>query len=155
MRTLRSVQKSARARIGAWLRMGATGLALVTLFANGSDVHADDAAKAGVVSTLTSRDLIGIAGKEAVMLTVEYPPGGSSLPHRHDANVFVYVLEGSVVMQVEGQKRVTLEAGQTFYEGPQDVHAVSANASATQPAKFLVFMVKDKGAPAGRPVPPR
>lgn len=88
------------------------------------------------------------------MLTVEYPPGGSSPPHRHDANVFVYVLEGAINMQIEGQKQVTLTAGQTFYEGPWDVHTVSANASATEPAKFLVVMVKDKNAAVGHPVGP-
>ena len=108
-------------------------------------------AKAAVVSTLTTRDLVGVAGKEAVVLTVDYPPGGSSPPHRHDANVFVYVLQGTLLMQVEGQQQVTLKAGQTFYEGPRDVHVVSANASKTEPAKFLVFIVKDKDAPVGRP----
>lgn len=103
-------------------------------------------------SNLMTRDLDGIAGKEAVMLTVEYGPGAKSPPHRHDANVFVYVLEGSIVMQVEGQEPVTLQPGQTFYEGPKDVHLVSANASASRPAKILVFIVKDKGAPVTRPV---
>ena len=81
------------------------------------------------------------------MLTVEYPPGGSSAEHRHNAHVFVYVLEGSVVMAVKGGKEVTLGPGQTFYESPEDIHTVSKNASNTKPAKFLVFFVKDKGAP--------
>jgi len=119
-----------------------------------ADVRAVDAPKPAAVSTLMSHDLTGLPGKEAVMLTVEYPPGGSSPPHRHDANVFVYVLEGAINMQIEGQKQVTLTAGQTFYEGPWDVHVVSANASTTQPAKFLVVMVKDKNAPVGHPVGP-
>ena len=84
------------------------------------------------------------------MVTVEYAPGASSAEHRHNAHTFVYVLEGSVVMQVKGGKEVTLGPGQTFYESPDDIHSVSKNASATKPAKFLVFMVKDKGAPADR-----
>jgi quercetin dioxygenase-like cupin family protein len=90
----------------------------------------------------------------ADVLTVEYLPGGASLPHRHDAQVFVYVLEGQIKMQVAGGPLVTLGPGQTFYESPSDVHAVSANASKTQPAKFLVFIVKDKGAAATREVAP-
>jgi quercetin dioxygenase-like cupin family protein len=132
-------------------QLAAAGLAVTAAAAIGSDVYALDTPNPAVVSTLATHDLIGISGKDAVMLTVEYPPGGSSPPHRHDANVFVYVLEGSVNMQIEGQKQITLAAGQTFYEGPSDVHVVSANASKTQAAKFLVFMVKDKSAPGGRP----
>ena len=85
------------------------------------------------------------------MLTVEYPPGGASAPHRHNANTFVYVLEGSVVMQVAGGKELTLKAGDTFYESPTDIHSVSRNASATQRAKFLVLVVKDQGAPVTVP----
>jgi len=100
---------------------------------------------AAAVTPLVTRDLAGVPGKEVVMLTVEYPPGGASTPHRHDANVFVYVLEGSLIMQVKGQEPVTLNPGQTFYENPSDVHVQSANASQTKPAKFLVFTVKDKG----------
>jgi quercetin dioxygenase-like cupin family protein len=105
------------------------------------------------VVPLLSRDLTGIEGKEATMLTVEYPPGGSDPIHRHNAHAFVYVLEGSVVMQVKGGAPVTLHAGQTFYEGPSDVHIVGRNASTTAPAKFVVFMVKDKGTPILIPVP--
>jgi quercetin dioxygenase-like cupin family protein len=86
------------------------------------------------------------------MITVQYPPGGTDRMHRHNANVFVYVLEGSIVMQVKGGKEVTLTPGQTFYEGPDDIHVVSRNASKTQPAKFVVFFVKDKGSPALVPV---
>src|SRR6185369_10219350 len=104
------------------------------------------------VTPLLAKDLTGITGKEAVMLTVEYAPGAASTKHRHNANTFVYVLEGSIVMQVEGGKEVTLGPGQTFYESPTDVHTVSKNASNSQPAKFLVFFVKDKGAPASTPV---
>src|SRR5262245_28225026 len=105
------------------------------------------------VAPLLSRDLTGMQGKEATMLTVEYAPGASDPIHRHNANVFVYVLEGSIVMQVKGGMPVTLHPGQTFYEGPGDVHVFGRNASTTAPAKFVVFMVKDKGAPILVPVP--
>ena len=104
------------------------------------------------VSELMTRDLDGVPGKEAVMITVTYLPGGASLPHRHDAQVFVYVLEGAMTMQVDGSAPATLGPGGTFYEGPNDVHRVSANASRTAPAKLLVFMIKTKGKPASRPV---
>ena len=96
---------------------------------------------------LMSKDLTDLPGKEGLMLIVEYPPGGSDPIHRHNAHVFVYMLEGSVVMQVKGGKEITLTPGQSFYEGPGDVHVVSRNASNTKPAKFVVFFVKDKGAP--------
>jgi quercetin dioxygenase-like cupin family protein len=104
------------------------------------------------VTPLMTKELAGLPGKEGVMLTVEYPPGASSSKHRHNAHTFVYVLEGSIVMQVEGGKAVTLGPGQTYYESPDDIHTVSKNASDSQPAKFLVFFVKDKGAPASIPV---
>jgi quercetin dioxygenase-like cupin family protein len=104
------------------------------------------------VTPLLNKDLGGIAGKEGMMLTVEYAPGAVSSKHRHNANTFVYVLEGSIVMGVEGGKEVTLGPGQTFYESPSDIHSVSRNASATKPAKFLVFLVKDKDAPVSIPV---
>ena len=104
------------------------------------------------VAPLMSRDLTDIPGKEVVMLTVTYPPGASDPVHRHNAHAFVYVLEGSVVMQVKGGKEVTLTPGQTFYEGPDDIHVVGRNASKTSPAKFLVLMVKDKGSPILVPV---
>ena len=103
------------------------------------------------VTPLVRQDLVGIAGKEATMSTVEYAPGGSSKEHRHNAHVFVYVLEGSVVMQVKGGNQVTLKPGETFYESPEDVHTVSRNASTTKPAKFLVFFVREKGAPSTVP----
>jgi quercetin dioxygenase-like cupin family protein len=103
------------------------------------------------VTDLTSKVLTDIPGKEGLMITVEYLPGGSDPIHRHNAHAFVYVLEGSVVMQVKGGKEVTLGPGQTFYESPQDVHTVSRNASTTNPAKFLVFFVKQKGAPTTVP----
>jgi quercetin dioxygenase-like cupin family protein len=103
------------------------------------------------VTPLLTQELAGIAGKEATMVTVEYAPGASSAEHRHNAHTFVYVLDGMVVMQVKGGKEVTLGPGQTFYESPSDVHTVSRNASSTKPAKFLVFFVKQKGAPATVP----
>jgi quercetin dioxygenase-like cupin family protein len=99
------------------------------------------------VTELVSKDLINLPGKEGLMITVVYPPGSSDPIHRHNAHAFVYVLEGSIVMQVKGGKEVTLIPGQTFYEGPDDVHVVGRNASKTKPAKFVVFLVKDKGAP--------
>ena len=99
------------------------------------------------VTPLMSKDLTEFPGKEGVMITVEYPPGASDPVHRHNAHAFIYVLEGTIVMQVKGGNEVTLTPGQTFYEGPNDVHLVGRNASKTEPAKFLVFLVKDKGAP--------
>jgi len=99
------------------------------------------------VTPLLSKDLTEFPGKEGVMLTVEYPPGSKDPIHRHNAHGFIYVLEGSIVMQVRGGKEVTLTPGRTFYEGPSDVHVVGRNASQTKPAKFVVFFVKDKGAP--------
>src|SRR5882672_11220594 len=99
------------------------------------------------VTPLLSQELPDFPGKEVVMITVEFPPGGSDPIHRHHAHGFIYVLEGSVVMQVKGGKEATLTPGQTFYEGPDDVHVVGRNASQTKSAKFVVFFVKDKGAP--------
>jgi len=104
------------------------------------------------VRPLLSKDLAGVPGKEITMITVEYPPGGTDPVHTHHAQALVYVLEGSIVMQVKGGDAVTLSPGQTFYEGPDDVHIVGRNASQTAPAKFVVFLVKDKGAPILTPV---
>lgn len=104
------------------------------------------------VTEVLSKDLSNIPGKEGLMIIVEYPPGSSDPVHRHNAYGFIYVLEGSIVMQVRGGKEVTLTAGQSFYEGPDDVHVVGRNASKTDPAKFVVFLVKDKGAPVLIPV---
>src|SRR3979490_2319069 len=104
------------------------------------------------VTPLMSKDLTENPGKEALMIAVEYPPGSSDPIHRHNAQAFVYVLEGSIVMQVRGGKEMTLTPGQTFYEGPSDVHVVGRNASQTKPAKFVVFLVKNKGAPVTVPV---
>ena len=104
------------------------------------------------VTPLLSKELKESSGQEGLMMIVEYPPGNADPIHRHNAHGFIYVLEGSVVMQVKGGKQVTLTSGQTFYEGPEDVHVVGRNASNTQPAKLLVFLVKDKGAPVLVPV---
>jgi quercetin dioxygenase-like cupin family protein len=104
------------------------------------------------VTSLMSKDLTNMPGKEVLMIVVEYPPGWSDPVHRHDAQGFIYVLEGSVVMQVQGGKEVTLTPGQTFYEGTDDVHVIGRNASTTKPAKLLVFLVKNKGAPVLVPV---
>ena len=103
------------------------------------------------VTALMSKDLPESPGREALMITVEHAPGGASPAHLHNAQAMVYVLEGSVVMQLKGGQPVTLTPGQTFYEGPDDVHVVDRNASKTQPAKFLVVLIKDKGAPAVMP----
>ena len=105
------------------------------------------------VTPLTSKDLPEFPGKEVLMITVDYPPGSRDPIHRHNAHAFVYVLEGSIIMQVKGGKEVTLTPGLTFYEGPDDVHVVGRNASSTKPAKFVVFLIKDKGAPVVVPVP--
>jgi quercetin dioxygenase-like cupin family protein len=104
------------------------------------------------VASLMSKVMNDVSGKEGLMIAVEYPPGGSDPVHRHNAHAFLYVLEGSVVMQVKGGKQVTLIPGQTFYEDSNDVHIVGRNASKTRPAKFLVFLVKDKDAPVLVPV---
>jgi quercetin dioxygenase-like cupin family protein len=109
----------------------------------GSGVKAQDAK----VNPLLSKDLAEFPGKEGLMIAVEYPPGASDPVHRHHAHGFIYVLEGSIVMQVKGGREVTLTPGQTFYEGPNDIHVVGRNASKTKSAKFLVFLVKDKSAP--------
>lgn len=99
------------------------------------------------VTPLMSKDIPEVPGKEGLMITVVYPPGASDPVHRHNAHAFVYVLEGSIVMQLNGGKEITLTPGQTFYEGPNDIHTMGRNASRTKPAKFVVFLVKDKGAP--------
>jgi quercetin dioxygenase-like cupin family protein len=122
-------------------------LALLLSLAGGALVAQD-----ATVRPLLSKDLVGMPGKEVSMITVEYPPGGVDPVHTHHAQALVYVLEGSIVMQVRGGAAVTLTPGQTFYEGPDDVHVVGRNASRTAPAKFVVFLVKDKGAPILTPV---
>jgi quercetin dioxygenase-like cupin family protein len=131
---------------------------IVLLFLMSAGLMAQQPATAGqtpqaAVTPLTSKDLPDFPGKEVLMITVEYPPGSVDPIHRHNAHAFIYLLEGSIIMQVKGGKEVTLTPGQTFYEGPNDVHVVGKNASKTKPAKFVVFFIKDKGAPALVPVP--
>ena len=109
------------------------------------------AAPPAEVKELMSKPLPDIPGKEGLVLRITYPPGGADEIHRHDAYAFIYVLEGSVVMQVRGGQPLTLKAGETFYEGPNDVHLVSRNASDSKPAKFVVFILKKQGAPVSLP----
>jgi len=123
--------------------MKGTAALILSLSLAGGVLVAQD----GTVRPLLSKDLGGLPGKEVSMITVEYRPGASTPMHTHHAQAMVYVLEGSIVMQAKGSEPVTLTPGQTWYEGPDDVHVVSRNASKTAPAKYLVFMVKDKGAP--------
>jgi quercetin dioxygenase-like cupin family protein len=109
-------------------------------------------AEAADVKELFAIDLADYPGKEARMLVVSYPPGARDMVHRHDAHALVYVLEGQIIMQLKGQPAVTVKAGQTFYEGPTDVHVVGRNASDTEPARFVVVLLKAKGAPVLTPV---
>lgn len=118
--------------------------ALVVAAASAGAVHA---APSAIVTPLMTKPLAEYPGKEAEMISVEYPPGAVDPVHRHHADAFVYVVEGSIVMQVKGGEPVTLKPGQTFYEGPDDLHTVGRNASQTRPAKFIVLLLKDKGAP--------
>ena len=137
--------KDDRTKRNRHVRTGA--LVAILLCACGGRLIAQEAA----VTPLMTKELADLPGKEALMITVEYPPGSSDAVHRHNAHAFVYVLEGSIVMQVKGGKQVTLTPGQTFYEAPDDVHVVGRNASTTTPAKFLVLLLKDKEAPVLAP----
>jgi quercetin dioxygenase-like cupin family protein len=125
------------------LTVRTAALVAVLLCATGGPLIAQEA----VVAPLMTKELADMPGKEALMITVEYPPGSKDAVHRHNAHAFVYVLEGSIVMQLKGGKQVTLTPGQTFYEGPEDVHVVGRNASTTKPAKFVVLLLKKQGAP--------
>jgi quercetin dioxygenase-like cupin family protein len=127
-----------------------SGLVAVLLCAAAGRLTAQQAA----VTELMTKQLADLPGKEALMITVVYPPGAGDPVHRHNAHAFIYVLEGSVVMQLQGGKEVTVTAGRTFYEGPDDVHLVGRSASSTKPAKLLVLLVKNKGAPVVVPVSP-
>ncbi len=111
------------------------------------------AAQQSAATVLLQTDLPDIEGREAVVLEVVYPPGVASASHRHNAHTFVYVLEGTVEMQVAGGELLKLVAGQTFYETPNDIHSVSRNASDTEPAKILVVFIKQAGAPMTVPAP--
>ena len=120
---------------------------IAAAFGVGSAMAATTEPLEAKVTELFSKDLPECPGKEGLMITVEYPPGSVDPIHRHPGHGFIYVMEGSIIMQVRGGKEVTLTPGHTFYEGPEDVHVVGRNASQTKPAKFVVFFVKDKGAP--------
>jgi quercetin dioxygenase-like cupin family protein len=128
-------------------------LGILLVFAAPFSMSAEPAA-ATKAEPLLQKALTGIPGKEGLMLEVKVPPGAASPSHRHDADVFVYVLEGSMIMQVAGGEPKTLGVGQTFYENPADVHVRSENASKTEPARLLVFFVKNAGAPPTRPATP-
>ena len=108
-------------------------------------------AGAADVKSLFNIDLSDYPGKEALMIEVSYPPGVQDVAHRHNAHAFVYVLEGEIVMQLKGGPAVTVKKGQTFYEGPNDIHVVGRNASNTEPARFIVVLLKVKGAPVLTP----
>lgn len=130
------------------MKWSGTAILLCVMLGLGSVQGASTAwANGAKVTVLMNRDLVAAPGKEVDVLTVEYGPGGSTPPHRHNAQAFVYVLKGTIGMQLKGGKLQTLGPGQTFYEGPDDVHIVSKNASQTEPAKFLVVIIKNKGAP--------
>jgi quercetin dioxygenase-like cupin family protein len=146
-RANRTLARPTRLSLGSPILVAA--LMLCPIFVGATDPAP---VSAETVTELMTRDLISAPGKEVRMITVTYLPGGASLPHRHDAQVFVYVLEGEITMQLKGGTPVTLRPGQSFYEGPSDIHQVSANAGRTAPAKILVFMVKDKSKPASRDV---
>ena len=140
--------------------MGRAAILMSAVLGSTTIVRAETQAASGaakvlpgtIIVPLMNQALTGIDGKEGTMLTVEYAPGASTATHRHHAHTFVYVLQGSIVMQVAGGQAVTLKPGQSFYEAPSDIHTVSKNASDTKPAKFVVFFVKDKGAPPVVPV---
>lgn len=127
-------------------------LSLACCLTLAAGIGAAAAADSAKVTPLASKDLAGVQGKEIMMITVEYMPGGVDPIHTHNAQAMIYVLEGEIVMQVKGGPLTTVKAGETFYEGPDDVHVVGRNASKTKPAKFVVFFVKEKGAPILTPV---
>jgi quercetin dioxygenase-like cupin family protein len=133
-----------RQRSARWKRVALIACAAAGLLGS--------AAQAAKVTELQSKPLDGIAGKEGTMILVEYAPGDVDPIHRHQASVFLYVLEGTIIMQVKGGPLVTLHPGQTYFEGRSDIHIVGRNASRTKPAKFIAVMIKDKGAPLLMPV---
>jgi len=127
--------------------MSARSLLLLAFLITGPLIITSPLMAQETVTPLISKELAGASGKDVLIYTVDFPPGYSSPVHRHNAQLFLYVLEGSIVTQVKGGKEITLMPGQIYFEDPNDIHTVSRNASSTQPAKFLVFMVKKKGAP--------
>jgi len=129
------------------MHMSARSLLLLAFLITGPLIITSPLMAQETVTPLISKELAGASGKDVLIYTVDFPPGYSSPVHRHNAQLFLYVLEGSIVTQVKGGKEITLMPGQIYFEDPNDIHTVSRNASSTQPAKFLVFMVKKKGAP--------
>ena len=136
----------------AWLLPLALSMSLSFTPALASRALAADHHQNAKITPLVTKDLVKGPGGEITMMTVEYQPGGVDPIHTHNAQAFVYVLEGTIVMQVKGGAEVTLTPGQTFYEGPDDVHVVGRNASQTKPARFVVMLIKEKGAPLLTPV---
>lgn len=134
------------------LQTAAVGFGLAALMSGAFFAKGAFANPEPIVNELVTKALPDIPGKEALMLSVTFPPGSVDPIHRHSAHGFIYVLEGSIVMGVKGGKEVTLTPGQTFYEGPNDIHSVGRNASSTKPAKFLVLLIKERGVPAVLPV---
>jgi len=130
------------------MTMSALKLFAPVLLLTACSAQAKQSAPAAIVKEVMTKELADYPGKEALMLTVVYPPGSVDPVHRHNAHAFVYVLEGSIIMGVRGGKTVTLTPGQTFYEGPNDVHTIGRNASRTKPAKFVVLLLKDSRTPA-------
>ena len=137
-----------RATILALLLLGIAGPA----FAHDAASHSDATAPQAKVTENMTKLLADYPGKEILTITVDYPPGAVDPVHRHDAHAIVYVLEGSIVMGVKGQKEQVLKPGDTFYEGPNDIHTVGRNASKTEPARFVVFLLKDQNTPVLTPV---
>ena len=133
----------------SYFKVLGTAFAFATSVQLSSTAHAEPPQP--VVAQAMQKSLADVSGREMVMLTVEYPPGAVEHVHRHDAYAFVYVLEGTIVEQVRGGKEVTLTPGQTFYEGPGDIHTIGRNASKTKPAKFVVVLLKKKGVDAVLP----
>lgn len=133
-----------------WAISCSARIALLTLMLS----TAASAGEAVRVTELMTKPMENVPGKEVTMITVDYAPGASDPVHRHDAHAFVYVLEGAVEMQMKGGEKVTLRPGQTFYEDPNGIHLVGRNASDTEPAKFVVVLVKNQGAPILTPVEP-
>ena len=127
--------------------MSARSMLLLAFLITGPLVITSPLMAQETITPLISKGLAGVSGKDVLMYTVDFPAGYSSPVHRHDAQLFLYVLEGSIVTQVKGGKEITLMPGQIYFEDPNDIHTVSRNASSTEPAKFLVFMVRKKGAP--------
>ncbi len=148
MNTETKLQSSTKSSAIRWRRLAILQIILLLSCA----ITSAPAAESAKVTELMTRSLAGCPGKEVTMITVDYPPGSKDPVHRHNAATFVYVLEGSIVMQMRGGKRVTLHPGQTFYEDPKGIHEVGENASKTKPAKFVVVLVKEKGAPLLIPV---